>query len=817
MRERIARELNIDVPAEAAGRSAGGRLSSALGTALKRSVVGIGVAAGATLSAALVKGWQRLTAIENATAKLEGLGHSAKTVQSILDNALASVQGTAFGLGDAASLAASAVAAGVKPGRDLERTLKLIADTATIAGTDLRDVGMIFNQVAATGSAYMGDLHQLADRGVPILQMIADELGVTASEAAKMASDGQISFDIFRNAIESNIAGAALKSGETTQGAFANMQAAMGRFGAALLEGVFPIAKQVFGGVTTFFDNATAAAKPWAEQFSGWVTNTVVPAAERLLAKVGELGDKIREFFASDTGQQLKEDTFEKLQSIFERLSTAAKDLAPAVSTIAGSLGVASGAIGISTWELLLTTVDALARVAAAVLVPAIQALAGWMERNQTAVTVLVGAYVAYRTATIGVRTVTAATSAVMGAYRAVVVGMTAASYGAAGATYAQGAALKVYNVITKATMIATKAWTAVQWALNAAMSANPIGLVVVAIAALVAGLVIAYKKSETFRNIVDKALKAVGAAAKWLWEKAIKPAWDGIVAAFQFVAKIVTWWWSNITWPVLSTAMRIVKSFAALWWWLAQKAIQPAVTAIKVYLNLAGAYFSWLWNNAIKPAVNGIATLAKWLWNNAIKPAFNGIAAAAKWLWNNGIKPAFNGISSVISGAWNKVIKPTFDRVVSIVTKVRDTFKAAFSKIGGFISSAFNGATNTVKRAINAMISLINKAVGFINNSVIAKANKIPGVDFPRIPTIPSLAEGGIVPATPGGRIVRVAEAGQAEAIIPLDKLERMTGGGPEVLELHLDLGEGIREVVRINLREHDRQLKRRVLAGVS
>ena len=69
-------------------------------------------------------------------------------------------------------------------------------------------------------------------------------------------------------------------------------------------------------------------------------------------------------------------------------------------------------------------------------------------------------------------------------------------------------------------------------------------------------------------------------------------------------------------------------------------------------------------------------------------------------------------------------------------------------------------------------------------------------------------------MPATPGGRIVRVAEAGQAEAIIPLDKLERMTGG-PEMLELHLDLGEGIREVVRINLRERDRQVRRRVMAG--
>ena len=50
----------------------------------------------------------------------------------------------------------------------------------------------------------------------------------------------------------------------------------------------------------------------------------------------------------------------------------------------------------------------------------------------------------------------------------------------------------------------------AAQWVLNAAMNANPIGLVVVAIAALVAGLVVAYQKSETFRNIVNAAFCVV-------------------------------------------------------------------------------------------------------------------------------------------------------------------------------------------------------------------------------------------------------------------------------------------------------------------
>lgn len=73
----------------------------------------------------------------------------------------------------------------------------------------------------------------------------------------------------------------------------------------------------------------------------------------------------------------------------------------------------------------------------------------------------------------------------------------------------------------------AMKAWTIAQAALNVVMTANPIGLVIVAIAGLVAGLVIAYKKSETFRSVVQTVFKAVGNAVLtmvdvWLgaWQK---------------------------------------------------------------------------------------------------------------------------------------------------------------------------------------------------------------------------------------------------------------------------------------------------------
>lgn len=72
------------------------------------------------------------------------------------------------------------------------------------------------------------------------------------------------------------------------------------------------------------------------------------------------------------------------------------------------------------------------------------------------------------------------------------------------------------HTAATAASTAATGAATAAQWLLNAALSANPVALVVIAIAALAAGVVIAYQKSETFRDIVDavfaKAKDVVGA-----------------------------------------------------------------------------------------------------------------------------------------------------------------------------------------------------------------------------------------------------------------------------------------------------------------
>lgn len=101
-------------------------------------------------------------------------------------------------------------------------------------------------------------------------------------------------------------------------------------------------------------------------------------------------------------------------------------------------------------------------------------------------------------------------------------------------------AALKAYEAAAIVVKVATAAWTAVQWLLNAALDANPIGLVVIALGALGAALVLAYKHSQTFRDVVGASLDAVHGVVSDVHrafsalEAAASDAFDWIVAHWK-------------------------------------------------------------------------------------------------------------------------------------------------------------------------------------------------------------------------------------------------------------------------------------------
>lgn len=86
------------------------------------------------------------------------------------------------------------------------------------------------------------------------------------------------------------------------------------------------------------------------------------------------------------------------------------------------------------------------------------------------------------------------------------------------------------------------KIWTAVQAALNLVLDANPIGLIIIAVAALAIGLIYAYKHSKTFRDIINGAFHAIAAAGSWMWNKVLKPIFAALVAAFNAAKAAASW-----------------------------------------------------------------------------------------------------------------------------------------------------------------------------------------------------------------------------------------------------------------------------------
>lgn len=99
---------------------------------------------------------------------------------------------------------------------------------------------------------------------------------------------------------------------------------------------------------------------------------------------------------------------------------------------------------------------------------------------------------------------------------------------------------LKPLIVVAGSMLGIYKAWTLAQAALNLVMAANPLGIFVLALAGMVVGLVYAWKHSETFRNVVQGALEAVGKAANHVWNDVLKPVFHFIVSSFLNVASAI-------------------------------------------------------------------------------------------------------------------------------------------------------------------------------------------------------------------------------------------------------------------------------------
>ncbi|MDX2538580.1 phage tail tape measure protein [Streptomyces scabiei] len=310
------------------------------------------------------------------------------------------------------------------------------------------------------------------------------------------------------------------------------------------------------------------------------------------------------------------------------------------------------------------------------------------------------------------------------------------------------------YSIAVRGVAAVTRVWAVAQGLMNAVMALNPFVLVAIAVVALGAALVIAYKKSETFRSIVQAAFKAVSVAALWLWNVVLKPVVGFVVKAFQ-------WWWTAA--KIYMTAVGVIfYALGAVAVWLWKSAISPVLgwivagfklwwAGVKLYFSAlmtgvraVAAVFKWLWTNGIKPPLGLIVAGAK-LWWTGVKLYFSAVMGGLKtvggwfkWLWDKGVKPAFNGIKSTMSTVYETGIRPVFDKLKSATGKVKDAFDAARKGI----KIAWDKVKGIAKTPVKFIIDTV------YNNGIVKVWNQVADVfGAPTLDPIKGFARGGVLP----------------------------------------------------------------------
>lgn len=240
-------------------------------------------------------------------------------------------------------------------------------------------------------------------------------------------------------------------------------------------------------------------------------------------------------------------------------------------------------------------------------------------------------------------------------------------------------AALAAGVVVYRTVILVTQAWAAAQALLNGVLAANPVGLVIAALAALVAGLVLAYNKSETFRNIVDSAWAAIRNAVATAWEGYIKPA---LTALAGFVTgtliPALQWLWTNVVQPVFSAIGRVIS-----WTW--NSVVKPALSALWSYIqNVLIPTLQWLWSNVVQPVFSYIGSKISDTWSNTIKPALEGLWGAVQTVWD-WLTKARDKAGEFIDKLKNFQLPQWVKDLKDLVEKVADGMSGAAGAVGRF------------------------------------------------------------------------------------------------------------------------------------
>jgi tape measure domain-containing protein len=685
-------------------------------------------AAGLAGGAAVVMGVKFDAALEQATQGFTTMLGSAQKAKTFLDGLQKFAASTPFEFPELVTASQRLIAFGFNA-KDVIPTLTAIGDTAAGLGAGAEGVNQIVNaigQMTAKGKIQSDELLQLTEAGVPALRILANQFGVSTAKMQEMVTAGVVpaskAVPALLAGMEKGTKGAA---GATT--AFAGLMQRQSTTLVGVWSNFVDVANRKLGQLV-------APALPYVKTALSGLTGLM----QRGLGSVGS---------AKGVGTAVA-----AIKSAFGSIKTfVTSSLLPSLRNLGTALGPTLHDLGSLITSVVLPGFRQFGGILNGVIGPALRSTTGFLAAHKTVLEALLAAVAAGTAAYVALRV-----------------------------------PMMVMTGVIRTISIVTKAWAVAQAILNAVMDANPISLIIIGVAALVAALVVAYKHSETFRNIVQGAFhgitvaaKAVGAAAMWLWTNAIKPAFNGIMIAGKILFAVL---YTALIAPAIIEINILKAVVLALWHyaigpafrgigalalWLWHSAIQPAWTGIRVAISVVvgivkiyiaifkfeirtlATVATWLWRNVITPAWHGIGAVISAVVNATIKPAIsavtwairNVLAPAFRWIYSSVIKPQWNAAGAVVRGVWTGVIRPAFSALKQGVGAVKSAFSTAVSAI----KTIWHGLESATKKPVEFVVNTV------YNNGIRKVWNTVAGlVHLPSLPAV-KFARGGINEILPG------------------------------------------------------------------
>ena len=747
----------LDPEASAAGQSAGQSLGSSLVSVMTKVIAAAGI--GKAFSAAISEGaalQQSLGGIETlfkgSADKVKGYANEAYKTTGLSANAyMENVTGFS------ASLLQSLGGDTNKAAETANMAMIDMSDNANKMGTSMESIQM----------AYQG----FAKQNYTMLDNLKLGYGGTKQEMERLLNDAQkltgVKYDINNlsdvynaiHAIQENldITGTTAKEAASTfSGSFESMKAAaqnvLGKL--ALGENILPSLHALLKTTSTFlFDNFLPMV---GNIFSGLglvLTEGISQIASQLfgdafgsavfdqLSRVTGIFDT---FFDMIFGSLSKQDNIDILNTLgfseeaatqivniadnirvtFENIGVVAGNVASIVVDFVGDLlGIKDGEQGVNLLGIAFEGITGFIRDAS----ESLSNFTSWLKDSPLALDALKSAVVGITSAWAGykaVMTVIKGIEAIRNATLAITNGLMLAQFVRTGALTTAEAANAA------ATMGASGAFGI----FNAVLSANPIGLIVTAVAALTAGLVWFFTQTETGQQIwssfvdwIKQAWQGIADFFVNLWSGISEGAstlWDGVVAAWTAYVETVKTVWGAIG-TFFSDLWTGIQEFASVAWTAITSTvmaiIQPFIDGfMNIWSNISDG-LTQIWEG-IKMIFQGAWEFIKSIFLGAVliiidlvTGNFNQLGTDLSLIWEgikNGISMIWEGIKTYFSGV--------VDVIVGYATGVFENFSNVLSTIWEFIKTAASMAWEWIKSTVSNLITgLIQGAQNLWNNFV--------------------------------------------------------------------------------------------------